>query len=347
MTSTPIAITILLLAGLALGCHRASEPGDDVPEGSTDSDSDADSDSDTDSDSDSDSDTDTDTDTDSDSDTDDWGDVHGHVQECWDTGGGPECWSAPGSEVVAVDEDSDSFGPAIAGGDGNYVLPLPPGTYEVEARDPDDFCISYPESGVVIGVNESVELDFTLWADIDAPYVYLYPQEAMQVDVTLTPAEGMFISESIPEYGDGWSVWAEPSGLLDGTYDYLFYESTVLWLFQDEQGWAVPAAEIFDWFAEQLPALGLNDDETADFLEYWTIHLPYAPCYRVFPQPLEIVEQEMELLVEPAPDSVLRLWLMIEGADACEPIEAPVVEPFAREGFTVVEWGASLNGLSF
>jgi hypothetical protein len=167
------------------------------------------------------------------------------------------------------------------------------------------------------------------------------------VDVTLLPADGMSITDSEPEYASGWSVWAEPSGLLGGQWDYLFYEATVLWVFQNEEGFAVPAPEIFEWFAAKLPALGLTEDETADFLDYWTAHLPYAPCYRVFPQPLAIVEQEVGLVVDPAPDSVLRLWLMIEGATECEDLPAPAVEPFVRAGFTVVEWGVALCGPSF
>ncbi len=324
-------LILMLLATVMVcgGCSNGSSGG--LDSGTTDTDID----------------TDTDTDSDSDSDTDDWGDAHGYIQECWDTGGGPSCGAKSNAEVVAMDEDSDSFGPAISDTDGNYLLPLPPGTYDIEAIDPDGMCAAVGASDLVIGVNESVEQDFTMWADVDAPYVYLYPTTAMQIDVTLTPAAGMSITESEPEYGDGWSVWAEPSGLLDGEHDFLFYESTVLWLFQDEQGWAVPAENIFAWFEEHLPVMGLNDDETTDFLDYWTVHLPYAPCYRVFPQPIEIIEQEMALLVEPEPDSLLRLWLMIEGSAECDFVATPVVEPFERNGFTVVEWGVALNGPTF
>ena len=281
-----------------------------------------------------------------DPDTEEWGDVHGNIEECLDTGGGPDCYEYPGADVVAIDEESDSFGPATSDTEGNYLLPLPPGVYTVTVSN-GSWLSAGEAHDVAVGVNESVELDFTLWADVDAPYVYLYPTEAMQIGVTLVPAQGMAITESEPEYGDGWSVWAEPSGLLDGERDFLFYEATVLWIFQIEQGWAVPAAEIFGWLAGQLPAMGLNAAETADFLDYWTAHLPYAPCYRVFPQPLEIVEQEMGLLVAPAPDSTLRLWLMIEGAAECGAVAAPQIDGFVRAGFTVVEWGVALDGHTF
>jgi hypothetical protein len=152
------------------------------------------------------------------------------------------------------------------------------------------------------------------------------------------------LTSSIPEYGDGWTVWAEPSGRLDGKYDYLYYSARVYWDFQLEHGWSVAAEGVFPWFEQILPQLGLNSDETRDFVDYWSVHLPYSPCYRVFPQGTEMVDRQIAMTVTPEPDSVLRLWLAIERLVQCEPLPEPELTPFDRNGFTVVEWGVVMQG---
>jgi hypothetical protein len=145
--------------------------------------------------------------------------------------------------------------------------------------------------------------------DAGAPYIYLYPEEAREVSVKLIPEEGAWLIHSDPPYEDGWTVWAEPGGKLDDEYDFLFYSARVLWEFQTERGWAVEAKDIFSWFENTLSTLGFSEDETDDFMDYWTKHLPYSPCYLVYPQDNESVERQVRLIVDPEPDSVLRLWL--------------------------------------
>jgi hypothetical protein len=316
------------LLALACGCGRATD-GDEGADGGADAASDAD--------------TDTDTDTDSDA---DWGEISGTItlETYVDTGGDPYTETTPvsGAEITAVDEQSsDSFGPAESGTDGVYVLPVPDGTYTVTAGCDAD---SQSASGVVVPANGTTIQDFTFdGGTIDAPYVYLYPETTTDVRVTLQPAPGTAIEHSEPEYGDGWEVTADPSGRLDGAWDYLFYEASVYWVFQEEQGFAVPGDEIFGWFAAALPGLGLNAEETQDFLDYWTVNLPEAPCYLIYPQPVERVDLTMGLTIEPAPDSLLRLWLVVRGADDCVAPAPWEAAPFERAGFTAVEWGVAFD----
>jgi len=194
-----------------------------------------------------------------------------------------------------------------------------------------------------LGCDEDDDDDKTP-ADGGAPYIYLYPEEAGEVDVTLTPTEGGFLMESDPPYDDGWTVWAEPSGLIDGEYEYLYYSARVWLEFQTVTGDAVPAEEIFAWFGLELPAMGLTQKEADDFVEYWSEHLPYAPCYLVYPQYNSYVDAQVAIDVDPEPDSVLRLWLVIYGAESCEPIQPAAHYEFSRDGFTVVEWGVVLHG---
>jgi hypothetical protein len=322
---SPIAKVLVLVAALsaAQGCWKASA-ADAADPGAADSDSDADTDTETD--------TETTTAT-----TPEDGMVFGHTYYYEET--------IAEVTVTAVDQSSDeTLGPTSSDDDGYYELDLAPGTYRMVG----DNGIYHGEvCDVVVGPGDQIEVDIFLGETDYAPYIYLYPETAQYVDVTLLPAEGTDIIASDPPYGDGWTVWAEPSGLLDGAFDFLFYEATVPWVYQTEQGWAVAPEAIQGWFATTLPQLGLSPDETADFLDYWSINLPTAPCYHVYPQDAEIIVQAMGLAVDPEPDSSLRIRLLIEGVAECEDLAEPEIENFERLGFTVVEWGVVLTGFDF
>jgi len=199
--------------------------------------------------------------------------------------------------------------------------------------------------GLAVGCSDDDDNDDN--EDAGAPYIYLYPETAQEIKVTLEPADGCEIRKTVPDYGGGWTVWVEPSGRIDGMYDFLYYTAGVHQDFQLDHGWAVPAERIFPWFEETLPSLGLTGKETGDFVAYWGAHLPYAPCYRVYPQDNVYVDRQIGLSVEPPPDSVLRLWLVVIGEEECPVIESPLPTGFEREGFVVVEWGVVLRESSF
>ncbi len=182
-------------------------------------------------------------------------------------------------------------------------------------------------------------------ADAGAPYIYLYPKEAQEVSVTLVPKEGAWIMKSDPAYVDGWTVWAEPSGRLNEEYDFLFYSARVFWEFQTSKGWSVEAEDVFLWFEKKLPTLGLSQNETEDFLEYWSTHLPYAPCYRIYPQGNDFVDEQIGIVIDPKPDSILRIWFAIDMSDVCISTAKPETTIFERDGFTVVEWGVVLRDI--
>jgi hypothetical protein len=61
-----------------------------------------------------------------------------------------------------------------------------------------------------------------------------------------------------------------------------------------------------------------------------------------------VIDAAVGLAVVPEPDSVLRVWLLVEGAgEGCDGIAPPTVAPFERAGFTVVEWGMITDSLTF
>lgn len=171
------------------------------------------------------------------------------------------------------------------------------------------------------------------------PNIYLYPETAMQVDVTLDPKG--YITTSIPEYNNGWSVWAEPSGRLDETYDFLFYEAEVPYI-KPNEGWCVSADNLEFFFIDILQRYGFNAHEIDDFFDYWLSILNDAPFYDIRP----LLNQDIELFcpieIIPQPESMLRLWFLFTPRQNYINLSEPAIPFFDRSGFYVTEWGGAL-----
>ena len=175
-----------------------------------------------------------------------------------------------------------------------------------------------------------------------APNIYLYPEIAGEISVKFTFMDDIGgFTHTEPEYGaDGWHVWVEPDGLIDDTYDYLYYAAVVATKWQKSEGWAVQEENLFQWFENTMLEMGFNQNETDDFIEYWTDNLPLSPCYHIYPQDTEQANARIAVDIEPEPDTLKRMWFYIEKTDHCEALLEPEeIVPFERNGFTVVEWG--------
>ncbi|MCX6777303.1 MAG: hypothetical protein NT157_00250 [Candidatus Micrarchaeota archaeon] len=185
-----------------------------------------------------------------------------------------------------------------------------------------------------------------LYLGVYKPNIYLYPEKTMTVKVSLELPKGYLTVTDPKISGSGWEVTAHPSGELDlggATYPYLFYEAKTLPGFDLGRAWVVKDDELGAWFDEMLPKMGLNAKETKDFTEYWNTNLPKADYYRISLLSREDLNEVVRLKVEPKPDTVIRVMLVVEGLDG--PVDAvkPVIATPERNGFTVVEWGVILK----
>lgn len=179
------------------------------------------------------------------------------------------------------------------------------------------------------------------------PVIYLYPEQEMDVSVKVEPVGGFSFTE--PEYGEGWNVTAKPDGTLtnhaDGeTYPYLFWEGRGGLYETPSEGYIVAQGEVEGFLNDMLARYGLNEQETADFTEFWLPRMQASPHYFVTFMTNRVMDELAPLTVEPKPDSVFRILMDYR------PLEAPidVLEPraphaFERNGFTVVEWGGVLG----
>jgi hypothetical protein len=257
---------------------------------------------------------------------------------------------------------------AISDEDGFYQAPVPPGEYDVTCHAPGYVDHTIEGLLLVAGIRSTVKFILSRPPEdsvliIRKPNIYLYPTETIDVSVRLEFAEGCALTYSDPPYGDGWRVTVSPDGWMDNGIGYvvgevdgeevifdaprygcLFYEADAPDVWQTERGWLVDDGEdLGDFFSENLAAYGFEGREIKDFLDYWVPRLT-AGYYAVFPQLAADIEPLVGLNVYPEPDSVLRLfyYLVADPLMGGE-LAPPVIEPFERTGFTVVEWGVCLD----
>ena len=180
------------------------------------------------------------------------------------------------------------------------------------------------------------------------PAIYLYPTRPTQVDVTLTLRSSYF-TRTIPAYNTGWHVLAQPNGqltnLADGkTYPYLFWEAMERdpWP-EAKEGFVVPRGDLEGFFREKLAYMGLIPAEYEEFIEFWLPKLQ-ENAYSLICFTGEEYTARYPLEVNPAPDSLLRVFMIARPATGRESIAAQRLEPFTRKGFAVIEWGGTLLG---
>jgi hypothetical protein len=177
------------------------------------------------------------------------------------------------------------------------------------------------------------------------PVIYLYPTAAQQVSVKVN---NIAFTKTVPAYGNGWTVWAEPSGVLknlaDGkTYPYLFWEGNSSAKLSIDQGWTLAKKDIASKLPVALTSMGLSTKESADFMEFWlpklqAVTTPYVRFNFEGTAAMNIVAP---LTITPAPDSLLRVFMVYQGVNQAG-LSMPAYTAPARSGFSVVEWGGTL-----
>jgi len=177
------------------------------------------------------------------------------------------------------------------------------------------------------------------------PNIYLYPENQIELDVSIDFPQTGEVVTSIPQYPKKWkNITVEPDGTIDGQYRFLFYESKQPNFVQRKNGWIVECDNLEDFFISNMKESGFIQPEIDDFIEYWIPILKDSPCFAIYPQYNEQLEPLIQLNFSKQPDSILRLVYVIEKLDCAEnKFEEPEIPPFERAGFVVAEWGVVLD----
>lgn len=177
----------------------------------------------------------------------------------------------------------------------------------------------------------------------EKPVIYIYPTSEMDVkikfdrSVTFTAVYPPFSSDN------GWEFHAKPDGTLligNRAYSSLFWESVSGFLSDFSEGFVVSGSDATDFLEEKLSILGLSEFEANEFIAYWLPALIKNQLSLVAFQ-FENYDERYPLIIEPKPDSVLRVFLAIKKIQSPPTVLIPeqILPHFNRSGYTVVEWG--------
>ena len=215
--------------------------------------------------------------------------------------------------------------------------------------EPDSFLLrtSWPDVPEIEFVLQDGYADYFVYYYMycEKPNIYLYPENPIELDVSISFPQTGEVVTSIPEYPDKWkNITVEPDGTIDGEYRYLFYESKQPNFFQRSKGWIVNTKELESFFRDNMKESGFIQHETDDFIEYWIPLLTDSPYYEIYPQYNEQLDPLITLNFSIQPDNILRVIYAIEGIDSDDvKLEEPDIIPFERTGFVVAEWGVVLD----
>lgn len=176
------------------------------------------------------------------------------------------------------------------------------------------------------------------------PIIYLYPEEEQEVKITLGKPENLTCT--YPKYEDSWNVIAKPNGdLIDintGRNLYaLYWEGLDSNAEVKKDGFVIKGEDSIKFLEEKLEILGLNEREAEEFIVYWLPKLEANKYNYIRFETREEIEEDMPLVIEPVPTTVIRIVMNFKGLDEYMEVEEQELVAPVREGFTVVEWGGT------
>lgn len=130
-------------------------------------------------------------------------------------------------------------------------------------------------------------------------------------------------------------------------YDYLFWDGDCDVPVGFNNSICVRGSDTAQFLETYLEAAGLTYSEIDDFISFWLPRMEDNP-YNLISFPTEEYEEMAELTVDPAPDTMIRVYMIFMPLD--DEIEIPeeqqlvMPEQTERDGFVVVEWGGSEVG---
>lgn len=203
------------------------------------------------------------------------------------------------------------------------------------------------DSHSISGRNALYEGEYSYWGGglvAAKPVIYLYPEEETICSVKVN-LDGKFTS-TYPDHGQlGWREFvAAPDGTLTfadmSQYYCLFWEGRMNTKWDFSRGYCVKGTDTAAFLSEILLKMGLSFREANEFIIYWLPQMQDNP-YNVIAFQGDNYQAGAELEITPKPDSLLRIFMAWRPSERFVPMAEPVVEPFVRRGFTVVEWGGT------
>lgn len=176
------------------------------------------------------------------------------------------------------------------------------------------------------------------------PVLYLYPDQEKQVTITFKHPENLLTT--YPKYQQSWKVIATPDGSLydeNNKYYYaLYWDEKNKAKEKFDEGFYVTKENAINVLEKTLTKIGLTRREQNEFIMYWLPILEKNEKSIINYKLTEERQDENELIINPKPDSLLRIAINIKKVDKKVNIKNQQLPHFTREGFTAVEWGGTI-----
>jgi len=176
---------------------------------------------------------------------------------------------------------------------------------------------------------------------LEKPILYLYPEYTMNISIKLQNES--LLKTTYPKYINGWNIIVEKDGTITDQNNKKYY--ALYWDEQNqntidfEEGFYVTKDNAIEFLESTLTKIGLNYKEKNEFIMYWLPILEQNEQSIVYYELTEEREQNNKLLIEPIPDSLLRIVIHIKKVNQATPIKEQELDTFERKGFVAVEWG--------
>jgi hypothetical protein len=207
----------------------------------------------------------------------------------------------------------------------------------------------FDDKGVIVVRNELgyrvvlVSDKYQRAGECGKPVIYLYPESPTALSVKV----GADVTKSEPLYNNGWDVFAIPDGKLltsGGTYDSLFWEGIGNGNYPlVTEGFVIKRSDVEQTLWNHLQQLGLNQKESADFMEFWMPLMPDSNYVRLTWFGTQQMNELAPLSLTKTPDTLIRIFLDFEGLDTKVDLPTQRLSHPDRKGFVVVEWGGLLT----
>lgn len=184
----------------------------------------------------------------------------------------------------------------------------------------------------------------------DKPVLYFYPTEKTLIDVRLNIPGKVTVSDPTYPIDTGWqNVTAFPNGILhynNTTYHYLYYETAVDTHVVPDNGIFIKKENLLLTLNSLLPKYGLNKLEQKEFLDYWMPELQKLHTKYIFFSVLNNKEKSKidDVQINPKPDTFIHLLAYFKPVNTMYSVKSLTFpKQVQRNGFTVVEWGGSID----
>lgn len=179
------------------------------------------------------------------------------------------------------------------------------------------------------------------------PVIYLYPTE--KKDITIQIECNGILQTTFPKYNNKWVVTAEPNGQIfdkntQRYYNSLFWDASVDLPKEEylyETGFVVEKEKLTSFLIEKLEFIGLNQQETNDFIQFWLPILEQNRYNFIHFRVNEECNAIAKLKISPKPDSSIRIYMEFYGLNQFISVKEQLLKTSERKNFTIVEWGGS------